>query len=54
MVLLLRHRFATQETGDPDATPTLALIEEHFAPGTQVGIDDLAGDLPVPDPGGRS
>jgi len=43
-----------QKTGDPDATPTLALIEEHFAPGTQVGIDDLAGDLSVPDPGGRS
>jgi len=42
------------DTGDPDGTPTLALIEDHFAPGTQVGIDDLAGDLPVSDPGGRS
>jgi hypothetical protein len=42
------------ETVEPDATPTLSQIEEHFAPGTQVGIDDLAGDLPVPGPGGRS
>jgi len=42
-----------QETGDPETPSTLAEIEHHFAPGSQVGIDDLAGDLPIPDPGSR-